>query len=101
MGNCGGALWPRYYSEHSDPLLEERPSLNLKEEEKGALFPCHPLYSSPFHSFYSPSFSLLQWRLMSLSTVSEALCSNTLPQAHVGYYLGAQHTVFVPLCASG
>lgn len=50
-GHCGGTLWPRYYSEHSDPMLEERPSLNLKEEEKGALFLCHPPYSSPFHSF--------------------------------------------------
>lgn len=57
-GRCGGAPWPRYYSEHSDPVLEETPSLKLKEEEKGALFHCHPPYSSPFHSFlFSLSFS--------------------------------------------
>lgn len=65
-GRCGDAPCPRFYSKHSDPLLEETPSLKVKEEGKGALIPHQPLFSSPFRS---PSAAA--WRLMSLSAASD------------------------------
>lgn len=69
---------------------------NWRRRKKELSFTVTPPYSSPFHSFlFSLPLSLFfswDWWVCPLS-----LIIGSLPQAHVGYYLCAHHTVFVPL----